>query len=136
MRPPPALDGGAQQTRRARRRAAFDLAVTARGPLTADGVRLTVADAIERAKDCGLKGADRLRAPQIAALQLAANDMLGAMSVARRPVSELGRALVLVAMALEGELAQGLVRPTGREAFTQAAQKHAGRVLSYAACLV
>jgi hypothetical protein len=37
-------------------------------------------------------------------------------------------------MGLDREVSQGLARPTGREAFVLAAIRHAGRVLSAAAC--
>jgi hypothetical protein len=137
MRPPPAVDGGTPQTRRARRRAAFDLAMAcARGGVRPEGIAATVADVLERARLAGHAGAQRLSRVQLQALEEAAAGLAGALSVNRHPMSELGRAIVLAAMALDREMGQGLVRPTGREAFVAAALRHAGRVLSAASCQI
>jgi hypothetical protein len=49
-------------------------------------------------------------------------------------VSELGRALLVAAVAFDREMALGLGRATGREALAAALSRHAARVLSAAGC--
>ncbi len=133
MRPPPAVDGGTPQARKARRRAAFDHAVAARGAARPDGVSALVGEVVDRARLGGNGAAGRLNRVQMAALDEAARAVSSSpLTIHRQPMSELGRALVVAAMALDREVGQGLLRPTGREAFVAAAVKHAGRVLSAA----
>lgn len=134
LRPPPKVDGGPVNARRARRRAAFDQAVSARGEVSAAGAAALVTEALERARDVGLAPATRLTRQSLEAAAEVARGLQGSLSVQRRPMSELGRALVVAALALDRELSQALTRPTGREALTQTAQRHAARVLSAASC--
>ena len=136
MRPAPAVDGGTPQARKARRRMAFDHAAAGAGAASPAGIAAVVVDVIERAILGGSAPAQRLGRAQRASLEEAARSMAVPLTINRRPMSELGRALVVAAMALDREMAQGLSRPTGREAFVKAAVKHAGRVLSAAACLM
>jgi hypothetical protein len=136
MRPPPAVDGGTPQARKARRRMAFDHAMAGKGKASAEGVASLVVDALERARLGGHTAALRLTKAQTSALELAAREMTVPMTIHRQPMSELGRALVVAAMALDREVGQGLMRPTGREAFVEAAMRHAGRVLSAASCRI
>lgn len=136
MRPPPAVDGGTPQARKARRRMAFEHAAAGKGGVSAEGVAAVVADVLERARLAGNAAAGRLTRSQLSAIDEAARQMTGSITIHRHPMSELGRALVVAAMALDREVGQGLSRPTGREAFVAAAVRHAGRVLSGAACRV
>lgn len=134
LRPPPTIDGGPVHARRARRRAAFDQAVSARGEVSGDGAAALVAEALERARDAGLGTAARLSRQHIEAATEVARGLQGSLSVQRRPMSELGRAMVVAALALDREIGLGLSRPTGREALAITAQRHAARVLSAASC--
>lgn len=134
LRPSPHLEGRSARTTRMAWRAAFDGAMTAHGPVTASGIRALVEDSLAAARAADIGKGDRLTPVQVEALRRACDGFVEPMSVARRPLSEMGRALVLVAMALEPDLAGGLARPTGREAYVQTAKKHAARVLSRAAC--
>jgi hypothetical protein len=136
MRPPPAVDGGTAGARKARQRMAFDRAAAGQGAVAPAGVAAVVADVIERATLGGSAPAQRLGLAQRASLEEAARAMSAPLTIHRQPMSELGRALVVAAMALDREMGQGLSRPTGREAFVSAAKKHAGRVLSAASCLI
>jgi hypothetical protein len=134
MRPPPAVDGGTPQARLARRRAAFDAAMTAKGAVGAAGVAALVVDVLDRARSAGNAAASRMtRAQQQAAVELS-SAVDAPLSLHRRSMSELGRALVVAAMALDPVVSQSLNRPTGREACALAAGRHAGNVLSAAAC--
>lgn len=133
---PMEAEGCPAPVRRARRRAAFDRALVARGAVSGEGAAVLVAEVLERARVAGVEAALRLRAPVIEAAADAARALPGELSVLRRPMSELGRALVVAAMVLDRDLAPRLARPTGRESFVQAATRHAGRVLSAAACRV
>lgn len=136
MRPPPAVDGGTPQARKARRRMAFDHAAAGKGATSGDGIAAVVIDVVERASQSGNTSAQRIERMHAASLAEAARAMAGPLTIHRQPMSELGRALVLAAMAIDREIGQGLSRPTGREAFVTAAIKHAGRVLSAASCLI
>ncbi|MBI1946754.1 MAG: hypothetical protein HYS27_13740 [Deltaproteobacteria bacterium] len=136
VRPPPTIDGGPMHARRARRRAAFDHAVAARGEVTGEGAATLVAEALERARDLGMGSAAQLNRRQIDAAIEVARGLPGSLSVHRRPMSELGRALVVAAMALDREAGSVLLRPTGREAVARHVERHAGRVLSAAACRI
>lgn len=133
---PAEAEGAPSTVRRARRRAAFDSALVARGDVSGEGAAALVVEVLERARAVGVEPAGHLRAPVIEAAAAAARALPMSLSVLRRPMSELGRALVVAAMALDRDLAPRLARPTGREAFIQAATRHAGRVLSAAACRV
>lgn len=137
MRPPPAVDGGTPQARKARRRMAFDHAMACRkGGVSPEGIASVVTDVLERARLGGHAGAQRLSRAQMQALDQAARGVAVPLTIHRQQMSELGRALVVAAMALDREMGQGLVRTTGREAFVGAAVRHAGRVLSAAACQI
>jgi hypothetical protein len=102
--------------------------------VSAAGAAALVQEALERARDVGLAPATRLTRQTVEAAAEVARGLQGSLSVQRRPMSELGRALVVAALALDRELGQALTRPTGREALAQAAQRHAARVLSAASC--
>lgn len=137
MRPPPAVDGGTPQARKARRRMAFDHAMAcAKGGASPEGIQAVVADVLDRARLAGHAGAQRLTRAQLQAVDQAARGVAVPLTIHRQQMSELGRALVVAAMALDREMGQGLARPTGREAFVAAAVRHAGRVLSAAACQI
>ena len=137
MRPPPAVDGGTQQARKARRRAAFDQAMGGKGGVTPEGIVALALDVVDRAKLGGNAAAQRMNRGQLQSLEAVAKEMAApALTIHRAPMSELGRALVVAAMAIDREVGQGLSRPTGREAFILAAAKHAGRVLSAASCAI
>lgn len=133
MRPSGAMEGSPRM-RKARDRLAFDVAVAGvRGGVTGDGIAALTLELVERARHAGLTSTQRLTPTQLESLARISRGMAGQLAVARHTMSELGRALVLVAMASDRELGLLLLRPTGEEAFLTAAARQAGRIISAAA---
>jgi hypothetical protein len=60
---------------------------------------------------------------------------VGPVRVHKKNTSELARAIVIVAGAVDRELGALLLRPTGREAFRQALDRHGAQILSKASLL-
>lgn len=135
MRPVGATSASTSRTRQAREKLAFDHAVAGvRGDVRGDGIAALAVEIVERARLAGVPAASRLSKEQLAGLERVARGMAVPLAVHRRPISELGRALVVVAMAFDREFGLTLGRPTGEEAFLAAAVRQAGRVVSAAAC--
>ena len=128
-------DVGPMPLRRARRRSFFAEGVTTQAAVTGDGIARLVAEVLREARRTGVDGADRLERPQVLAAQEAGRALVGTLSQNQKPMSELGRALVVSAMALDRDLGGKLLRATGREAFVQSAERYAARVLSKAGML-
>jgi len=125
-------DAGPAPMRRAKRRAHFDDVVIAKGAPQGEAVSRLVDELFADARRTNHVGVDRVQRPQ----QLAARDvsklLAGTITVHQKNVSELARAIVVVACAIDRELGTLLLRPTGREAFKSAVEKHGGKLLSKA----
>ncbi len=126
-------DAGPNALRRARRRGFFDNVVIASSAPQADAIARLVDDLFADARRTGLSGVDRVQKGQQAAARDVAKGLVGALSVHQKNVSELGRAIVVVAMTIDRDLGGLLLRATGKEAFKAAVEKHGGKLLSKAA---
>jgi hypothetical protein len=128
-------DAGPASTRRARRRAHFDELVSAKGAPLGQAIARFVDEIIIEARRTRVVDVDRLsKAHTQAAVELA-RDWVGPVSVHKKNTSELARAVVIVAGAVDRELGALLLRPTGREAFRQALDRHGAQILSKASLL-
>ena len=125
-------DTGSPAMRRARRKAHFDDVVIARGAPQGEAVARVVEELFADARRTGFLGVDRVQRPQ----QVAARDLgktaLSAITLHQKNVSEVARAIVVVAMTIDRDLGGLLLRATGREAFRANVEKHASKVLSKA----
>lgn len=126
-------DTGPMAMRRARRRSHFDSIMLARSLPHGPAIAQHLDDILDDARRAKLKGADVLERPQLAGAREAAQRLTGTLTLRQQNVSELARALLVAAMALDRELGALLARPTGREAFRAAAEKHGTKLLSRAA---
>ncbi len=128
-------DAGPAAVRRARRRTFYDDAVMARSAPQAEAMAKLVDELFADARRTGLLGIERVLKAQQSAARDVAKGLTGPLTVHQKPVSELGRAVVVCAMTLDRDLGGLLLRPTGREAFKAAVEKHGGKLLSKAALL-
>jgi hypothetical protein len=125
-------DVGSVATRRMRRKAHYEDIVVGRGAPQGEAIARVVDELFADARRVGFAGVDRVQRPQQLAARDAAKLATGTITINQKPVSEVARAIVVVAMALDRELGGLLLRPTGREAFRTAVDKHGGKVLSKA----
>lgn len=130
---PLAGDTGPVAMRRARRRSHYDGAILARSQPQGAAVAQHVDELFADARRAKLAGADGLERPQLQAAREIALTLTDTLTVHQKNVSELARALLIVAMALDRELGALLLRPTGREAFRQSVEKHGSKLLSRSA---
>lgn len=126
-------DTGPMAMRRARRRSHFDSLMLARSLPHGPAIAQHLDDILGDARRAKVQGADVLERPQQAGARDAAQRLTGTLTLRQQNVSELARALLVAAMALDRELGALLARPTGREAFRAAAEKHGTKLLSRAA---
>lgn len=127
---PLAGDTGPVAMRRARRRSHFDAVMLARSAPQGAAVAQHVDELLADARRARLPGADGIERPQVQAAREIAGTLTGTLTVHQKNVSELARATLIVAMALDRELGALLARPTGREAFRAAVEKHGSKLLS------
>lgn len=127
---PVAGDAGPLAMRRAKRKSHFADVVTARGAPQGDAVSRLVDELLADCKRTGVVGADRIQRPQQIAAREVGKLVVGPITVHQKNASEVARAIVVVAMALDREFGSLLLRPTGREAFRQAVERHGGKLLS------
>lgn len=125
-------DAGPAPMRRARRRAFFDEVVIARGAPLGDSVARLVDEVFAEARRTGFVGVDRVQRPAQVAARDVGKLLVDTLTVHQKNVSELARAVLVVAAAVDRDLGGQLARPTGREAFRAALEKHGGKVLSRA----
>lgn len=129
---PVAGDTGPAPMRRSKRKAHFDDVVIARGAPIGDAVARVFDELFADARRTGFAGVDRVQRAQ----QLAARDVAkvstAPITIYQKPVSEAARAIVVVAMTIDRDLGGLLLRPTGREVFRGAFEKHGGKALSKA----
>lgn len=130
---PLAGDTGPAPLRRARRRAHFDALVLARSAPQGTAVARHLEELLGDARRGKVGGADTLERAQLVGAREVALLLTGSLTLRQQNVSELARALVVAVMTLDRELGARLARPTGREAFRDAVDKHATRLLSRAA---
>jgi hypothetical protein len=104
-----------------------------RGTPHVEGIAVLVDDVIGEATRRHIVGAGRLSSEQRTAVREIAKTFTGTLSLDQRGASELARALVLVALAMDPDAGRLLLRSSGREAFRALAERHAGRVLAVAA---
>jgi|GEM_PF-1222191 len=128
-------DAGPAAMRRARRRAFFDDVVVAKGAPLGDAVASLVDEVFAEARRTGVGGVDRVAKAQQQAARDVGKLLTGSLTVHQKNVSELARAVVVVACAIDRDLGGLLTRPTGREAFRAALEKHGGKLLSRASLL-
>lgn len=134
MRPVPG-DAGPSTMRRARRRAHFDDLIVAKGAPLGQAIARSVDEVVSEARRSGLADINRLSKPQLQALAELARQWIGPVNVHKRNASELARAVVIVAGAVDRELGVLLLRATGREAFRQTLERHGAQILSKASLL-
>jgi hypothetical protein len=125
-------DAGPAPMRRAKRRAHFDDVVVARGAPQGDAIARLVDELFADARRTNHAGVDRVQRAQQVAARDVARLLAGTITVHQKNISELGRAIVVVTCAIDRELGSLLLRPTGREAFRGAVERHAGKLLSKA----
>ena len=125
-------DTGPLPMRRSRRKAHFDDVVIARGAPQAEAVSRFVDELFADARRTGFVGVDRVQRPQQIAARDVARLALATITLHQKNVSEVARAIVIVAMTIDRDLGGLLLRPTGREAFRSAFDKHASKILSKA----
>ena len=125
-------DAGPAPMRRAKRRAHFDDVVVARGAPQGDAIARLVDELFADARRTNHAGVDRVQRAQQVAARDVAKLLAGTITVHQKNISELGRAIVVVTCAIDRELGSLLLRPTGREAFRGAVERHAGKLLSKA----
>lgn len=128
-------DTGPAAMRRARRRAFFDDVVVAKGAPLGDAVARLVDETFTEARRTGVTGVDRVQKAHEQAARDVGRLLVGSLTVHQKNVSELARAVVVVACAVDRDLGGLLARPTGREAFRAALEKHGGKLLSRASLL-
>lgn len=126
-------DAGPAALRRARRRTFYDDAVIGRSAPQAEAIAKLVDELFADARRTGLSGVDRVQKAQQAAARDVGKGLTGALTMHQKSVSELGRAVVVCAMAIDRDLGGLLLRGTGKEAFKAAVEKHGGKLLSKAA---
>jgi hypothetical protein len=132
---PNLVDTGAAPKRQ-QRNAFFLDAMTAKSPASATGVASLVTEVFDDAKRTQHPGIDRIQRAQVAAALMVGKALSSApLSVQQRPLSELGRALLVCAMSLDRDFGLLLSRPTGKEAFQTAAEKQAAKIISKAGLL-
>jgi hypothetical protein len=125
-------DAGPAAMRRARRRAFFDDVVVAKGAPLGDAIGRLIDEAFAEARRTGVAGVDRVATAQPQAACDIGKRLTGPLTVHQKNVSELARAVVVVACAIDRDLGGLLARPTGREAFFAVLEKHGGKLLSRA----
>jgi hypothetical protein len=129
---PVAGDTGPAPMRRAKRRSHFDDVVIAKGVPNGEATARLVDEVFAEARRTAVAGVDRVQRP----LQVAARDtaklLAEQITVHQKNASELARAIVVVAFAIDRSLGGLLSRGTGREAFKTAVEKHGGKLLSKA----
>jgi len=126
-------DAGPAAIRRARRRGFYDSVVVATSAPQAEAIAKIVDELFADARRTGFVGVDRVQKTQQQAAREVSRLLTGQVTVHQKNVSELGRALVVVAMTIDRDLGSLLLRATGREAFRAHVEKHAGKLLSKAA---
>jgi hypothetical protein len=129
---PVAGDVGSVATRRMRRKAHFEDVVVGRGAPQGEAIARVVDELFADARRVGFSGVDRVQRPQQVAARDVAKLATGTITINQKAVSEVARAIVVVAMAIDRDLGGLLLRTTGREAFRVAVDKHSGKVLSKA----
>ena len=127
-------DHGPATLRRARRRAHYETAMLGTSAPLAGGIATLVDDVVAIAARNELGGVQRLSRAHVDAARGIASRLTGPLTLHQHRASEFARALVVVAMAADPELGSLIARDTGREAFRQAVERHAGQLLSRA-CL-
>lgn len=125
-------DTGPLPIRRARRRAHFDDVVIAKGAPVPEAVQRLVDDIFAEAKRTGVAGIDRVQRSQQVAARDVAKQLAEQIIVHQKNASELARAVVVVACAMDRDLGGLLARSTGKEAFKGAIDRHGGKLLSKA----
>jgi hypothetical protein len=107
----------------------------AKGAPLGDAVASLVDEVFAEARRTGVGGVDRVAKAQQQAARDVGKLLTGSLTVHQKNVSELARAVVVVACAIDRDLGGLLTRPTGREAFRAALEKHGGKLLSRASLL-
>ena len=125
-------DTGSPAMRRSRRKAHFDDVIIARGAPQGEAIARVVDELFADARRTGFVGVDRVQRPQQIAARDLAKTALSSVTLHQKNVSEVARAIVIVAMTIDRDLGGLLLRPTGREAFRANVEKHAAKVLSKA----
>lgn len=128
-------DAGPAAMRRARRRAHFDDVVIAKGAPLGDAIGRLVDEVFAEARRTGVAGIERVQKAQQQAARDVGRLITGPLTVHQKNASELARAIVVVACAVDRDLGGLLARPSGREAFRSAIEKHVGKLLSRASLL-
>jgi hypothetical protein len=128
-------DAGPAAMRRARRRAHFDDVVIAKGAPLGDAIGRLVDEVFAEARRTGIAGIERVQKTQQQAARDVGRLIAGPLTVHQKNASELARAIVVVACAVDRDLGGLLARPSGREAFRGAIEKHGGKLLSRASLL-
>jgi hypothetical protein len=131
---PLAGDHGPATLRRARRRAHYESAMLGTSAPQPAGIGSLVDDVIAVAGRLEIAGVHRMPRAHVDAARAIASRLTGNLCVHQRRASELARAVVVVAMVADPELAGLVARESGREALRQTVERHAGRLLSRA-CL-
>jgi hypothetical protein len=126
-------DTGPTALRRAKRRSFYDGVVIATSAPQGDAIGKLVDDVFADARRTGFAGVDKVQKAQQLAARDVAKSVVEVLSVHQKNASELGRALIVVAMTLDRDLGGLLLRATGKEAFRAHVEKHGGKLLSKAA---
>ncbi|MBM4283014.1 MAG: hypothetical protein FJ137_20420 [Deltaproteobacteria bacterium] len=130
---PVLADHGAVAVRRARRRSHYEAAMIARSAPGGAGIVGLVDDVLAEADRRDVAGVRSLTPARRAVVRNVAGSLTGTVAFQQRGASELARALVVVAMALEPDLGALLGRTTGAEQFRALVARHASRILGHAA---